>query len=114
MEIAECYNIGVPEPSRDLGELIERSAPGQDMLSGVTQGERREKLVAKTANLLRNIQARAGQDVKQDGLKRSAGMTAQLVDRLQGLQTRFSEVARTEQTRTREVEQVREGSQQQR
>lgn len=113
-EIAERFNIGVPEPSRDLGELIERSAPGQDTLSGITQGERREKLVAETANILRNIQARVGQQLKQDGPKRGAGMTAQLVDRLRGLQTKLSEVSRTEQARTREVEQVREGPQQNR
>jgi Fic family protein len=107
-EIAERYNIGVPEPSRELGELIERSAPGQDMLSGIAQGERREKLVAESSNLLRNIEARTGRNIERDSPKRSSGMTAQLVDRLRRLQTKLSEVARTEQARTREVEQARE------
>ena len=110
-EIAERYNIGVPELSRELGALIERSAPGQDMLSGITQGERREKLVSEAANMLRTIQIKVGQQINQDGPKRGAGMTTQLVDRLRNLQTKLSAISRTEQARTRDLEQAREGPQ---
>lgn len=98
LEIAEQQVAGIPAPSRALASALEQTPPGGTLFSGITQEDRRDRLVSEAQTLASQIQRRGP---SQAGV----GLTRHLASRLQDLQARLKSAVTVERSRKLELEQ---------
>ena len=104
LEIAEQQAAGIPAPLRDLASALEQTPTGGTLFSGITQEDRRDRLVSEAQTLASQIQRRGPSQA-------GAGLTRQLASRLQDLQSQLKSAVTVERSRKLELEQRLEGQQ---
>lgn len=96
--IAEQQASGIPAPSEDLAEALERTLPGANLFSGITQEDRRDRLISEAQTLVGQIGRRVDAG---EGL----GLSSQLVARLRDVQSRLKSARTQDRAHVQELEQ---------